>query len=53
MKRLLLSLAAALMAGGTAIGDDIEKDLKKLTGTWKEVSHTADGKAKPADEVKG
>ena len=34
-------------------GDDADKDLKKLVGTWEEVSHTADGKAKPADELKG
>ena len=53
MIRLLLSLAAALMAGGVGIADDTEKDLKKLTGTWEEVSHTANGKAKPADEVNG
>ena len=53
MTKLLLSLAVVLAAAGLAAGDDAETDLKKLTGTWEEVSHTADGKAKPADEVKG
>jgi uncharacterized protein (TIGR03067 family) len=53
MKKLLLSLAVVLTAAGLGTGDDAEKDLKKLTGTWEEVSHTADGKAKTADEVKG
>jgi uncharacterized protein (TIGR03067 family) len=53
MRKSLLSLAVLLMAAGLGAGDDAEKDLKKLTGTWEEVSHTADGKAKPADEVKG
>jgi uncharacterized protein (TIGR03067 family) len=53
MKKHLLSLAVVLAAAGAGVGDDAEKDLKKLTGTWEEVSHTADGKAKPADEVKG
>jgi uncharacterized protein (TIGR03067 family) len=53
MKKLLLSLAVVLTAAGMGIGDDAEKDLKKLTGTWEEVSHVADGKAMTADEVKG
>ena len=53
MKKLLLSLAVVLTAASLGIGDDAEKDLKKLTGTWEEVSHVADGKAKTADEVKG
>ena len=51
MKKLLLSLAVVLTAASLGIGDDAEKDLKKLTGTWEEVSHVADGKAKTADEV--
>ena len=53
MKKLLLSLAVVLAAAGLGVGDDAEKDLKKLTGTWEEVSHVADGKAMTADEVKG
>lgn len=53
MTKLLLSLAVVLTAAGRGAGDDAGKDLKKLTGTWEEVSHTADGKAKSADEVKG
>jgi uncharacterized protein (TIGR03067 family) len=53
MKKLLVSLAIVLASAGLGTGDDAEKDLKKLTGTWEEVSHVADGKAKPADEVKG
>ena len=53
MKKLLLSLAVVLTAAGVGTGDDAEKDLKQLAGTWEEVSHTADGKAKTADEVKG
>jgi uncharacterized protein (TIGR03067 family) len=38
---------------GPGAGDDADKDLRKLAGTWEEVSHTADGKAKSADEVRG
>jgi hypothetical protein len=53
MKKLLLSLAVVLAAAGVGVGDDDEKDLKKLTGTWEEVSHVADGKAMAADELKG
>ena len=53
MQKHLLSVAVVLTTAGLGIGDDAEKDLKKLVGTWEEVSHTADGKAKPADEVKG
>ena len=53
MKKLWLSVAVVLTAAGLGTGDDAEKDLKKLTGTWEEVSHTADGKAMAADEVKG
>src|SRR5262245_39930597 len=53
MAKLLLSLAGLLTAAGLGVGDDAADDLKKLTGTWEEVSHTADGKAKTADEVKG
>ena len=53
MKKTLLSIAVVLTAAASGIGDDAADDLKKLTGTWEEMSHTADGKAKPADEVKG
>jgi uncharacterized protein (TIGR03067 family) len=53
MIKLVLPLAVVLTAAGLGVGDDAEKDVKKLTGTWEEVSHTADGKAKTADEVKG
>jgi len=53
MRKLVMSLAVVLTAAGLGTGDDAEKDLKKLTGTWEEVSHTADGKAMTADEVKG
>ena len=53
MKKLLLSLAVVLTAAGLRAGDDAEKDLKKLAGTWEEVSHVADGKAMTADELKG
>jgi len=53
MTKLLLSLTVVLTIAGLGAGDDAAADLKKLTGTWEEVSHTADGKAKPADEVKG
>jgi uncharacterized protein (TIGR03067 family) len=53
MKKLLLSLAVVLTAASVGIGDDAEKDLKKLTGTWEEVSHVADGKEMTADELKG
>src|SRR5262245_19009149 len=53
MTKLLSSLAVVLTVAGLGAGDDATADLKKLTGTWEEVSHTADGKDKPADEVKG
>ena len=53
MTKFLLPLAVVLAAAGLGTGDDAEKDLKKLTGTWEEVSHVADGKAKTADELKG
>ena len=53
MTRFLLSLAVVLTAAGLGAGDDAADDLKKLTGTWEEVSHVADGKAKTADELKG
>ena len=53
MTRFLLSFAVVLTAAGLGTSDDAEKDLKALSGTWEETSHTADGKAKTADEVKG
>jgi uncharacterized protein (TIGR03067 family) len=53
MTKFLLSLAVVLTAAGLGAGDDAADDLKKLTGTWEEVSHTADGKARTADELKG
>ena len=53
MNKLLLSMTVVLTAVGVGIADDAEKDLKKLVGTWEEVSHTANGQAKSADEVKG
>ena len=53
MTKPLLSVTIVLAAAGLGAGDDAATDLKKLAGTWEEVSHTADGKAKPADEVKG
>jgi uncharacterized protein (TIGR03067 family) len=34
------------------VTDEMETDLKNLTGTWEEVSHSADGKAEAADELK-
>jgi uncharacterized protein (TIGR03067 family) len=45
--------ATPLTVAGAGIGDDAEKDLTKLTGTWEEISHIANGKAKTAEEVKG
>jgi uncharacterized protein (TIGR03067 family) len=53
MSKLLWSLSLLLAGASVGIADDAEKDLKKLVGTWEEVSHIADGKAKSADEVKG
>ena len=53
MNKLMLPLVALLMAAGFGTAGDEEKDLKKLVGTWEEVSHVANGKAKPAAEVKG
>jgi uncharacterized protein (TIGR03067 family) len=52
MTKSLLSLALAFAFSGIAVADDAEKDLKKLVGTWREISHTADGKELPADEIK-
>ena len=49
----MCSLAVVLAAAGPGAGDDANKDQRKLGGTWAEVSHTADGKAEPADEVRG
>jgi len=53
MNKLMLPLVAVLTAAGLGTAGDAEKDLKKLVGTWEEVSHVANGKAKPAAEVKG
>ena len=53
MKKFQLSLAIVLTAAGLGTGDDAADEMKKLTGTWEEVSHVADGKAMTADEVKG
>jgi uncharacterized protein (TIGR03067 family) len=53
MTKRLLSVTVVLVAFDVGRADDAGADLKKLAGTWEEVSHTADGKAKPADEVKG
>jgi uncharacterized protein (TIGR03067 family) len=53
MKKLLLSMAFLVTAAGVGVADDAEKDLKKLVGTWEEVSHVADGKKMTADELKG
>ncbi|HEX3147882.1 MAG TPA: TIGR03067 domain-containing protein [Gemmataceae bacterium] len=53
MKKLLLSLAVLLTVAGVGVGDDAEKDLKKLVGTWEEVSHVDNGKKMTAEELKG
>ena len=53
MTKRLLSLTVVLAAAAIGTADEAETDLKKLVGTWEEVSHTADGKARTADEVKG
>ncbi len=53
MNRLLLAMTVVLAAAGVGLADDAAKDLKKLVGTWQEVSHTANGKEMSADEVKG
>lgn len=53
MTKLLPTLAALLTTASLGMAADAEKDLKKLVGTWEEVSHTANGKAKGADELKG
>lgn len=50
--KFMYCVAAALVVS-PVLADDAEKDLKKLVGTWEEVSHTANGKAKAADELKG
>lgn len=53
MTQKLLALALVLAAAATLRADDADKDLKKLVGTWQEISHISDGKEKPADEIKG
>jgi uncharacterized protein (TIGR03067 family) len=53
MHKLLLSMTVVLTAAGVGLADEAEKDLKKLSGTWEEVSHIDNGKAKAADELKG
>ena len=46
MKKLLLPVVVVLTAVGLGTAGDADKDLKKLVGTWEEVSHVANGKAK-------
>ena len=53
MSKEILSLAVVLAVAGFTAADDAEKDLKKLTGTWQSVSHSADGKKMTDDEIKG
>jgi uncharacterized protein (TIGR03067 family) len=52
MTKALLSLAMVLVVAGTLRADDADKDLKKLVGTWQEVSNISDGKERPAADVK-
>ncbi len=52
MTKALLSLSLLLVVAGTLRADDADKDLKKLVGTWQEVSNTSDGKERPAADVK-
>ena len=55
MTKALLSLTLVFVVAGTLPADDAEKDLKKLVGTWQEVSHIShisDGKERPAADVK-
>jgi len=49
--RLLLAVTAGLLLA--ADKDDAKKELEKLAGTWNAVSIERDGKAMPADKVKG
>jgi len=51
--KTLLSLALVFVATATVAADDTQKELKKLAGTWQTVSHTEQGVAKTADEIKG
>jgi uncharacterized protein (TIGR03067 family) len=53
MTKTILTLSFLLASAAVAAADDAAKDLKKFVGTWEEVSHTLDGAAKPADEIKG
>src|SRR5262245_44600100 len=52
MTKALLPLTVVFVLAGTARADEVEKDLKKLVGTWQEVSHIADGKERPAADIK-
>jgi uncharacterized protein (TIGR03067 family) len=49
--RLFLALTVGLLLAADA--DDAKKELEKLAGTWDVVSVERDGKAMPADKVKG
>jgi|ERR1051326_7125549 uncharacterized protein (TIGR03067 family) len=53
MTKTLFSLTLLFAFAGAVPADDAANDLKKLVGTWEEVSHSEDGKAKSADEIKG
>jgi uncharacterized protein (TIGR03067 family) len=52
MTKALLSLTLVFVVAGTLPADDAEKDLKKLVGTWQEVSNIDNGKERPAADVK-
>src|SRR5262245_28333254 len=52
MTKILLSLSLLFAATASVAADEAAKDLKKLVGTWQEVSHIADGKELPADDIK-
>lgn len=53
MSRALLSLVFVSAFAGVGRADEADKDLKKLVGTWREVSHTSDGKEMAAEDIKG
>jgi uncharacterized protein (TIGR03067 family) len=53
MTKVLLALAFAFAVTGALAADEAANDLKKFVGTWQEDSNTVDGKARPAEDVKG
>jgi uncharacterized protein (TIGR03067 family) len=50
--KLLPALGLGLLLAALAPADSVKEELEKLTGTWRAVSVTEDGKEMPADKLK-